>query len=70
MESQMDFVVSIPRNEAKYPERIAACAPRGMREKIRRAAETQGISAPELVRRAVTRSVSEILLQQSKGHCS
>ncbi|MBQ0820989.1 hypothetical protein KBI52_12305 [Microvirga sp. HBU67558] len=37
----------------KYPEPLKAQAPLGTRAKIKRAAEKEGISAGELIRRAV-----------------
>lgn len=38
----------------KYPEDVKARAPLGTREQIKRKAEEEGISAGEVIRRAVT----------------
>lgn len=63
----MQFVVTIPHPEAKYPDRISACAPRGLREQVKRAAEVEGISAPDFIRRAVERHVTEVLSDTGEG---
>ena len=54
-------LVTLPNNDAKFPDRISACAPRGLREQVRRAAEAEQITPPEFIRRAVERHVAEVL---------
>ena len=44
---------------ARYPDRISAHVPRGWRAQLYRAAEREGVSFAEILRRAIQRSIAE-----------
>ena len=44
----------------RYPDRIAAAAPRGFRDQVKRAAEAECITMGEFVRRAVADRISAL----------
>jgi hypothetical protein len=44
----------------RYPDRIAAAAPRGFRECVKRAASAERISVGEFVRRAIMEHISRV----------
>jgi hypothetical protein len=41
----------------RYPDRIAAAAPRGFREQVKRAAQAERITMGEFVRRAISERI-------------
>lgn len=57
-------LVTLPDNSARYPDRISAPAPRGLREQVMRAAAVQKVGSAEFIRRAVTRMVADVLPQE------
>lgn len=53
-----------PDAAPRFPDRIAVQAPRGTRERLRRAAEAEHLTVPDLIRRAIERAASEALAGQ------
>jgi predicted HicB family RNase H-like nuclease len=53
--SDADF--DFESNRVQYPEEIKARAPRGLRARVRDAAEVEGVSMGEFIRRALTARV-------------
>lgn len=54
-----------PDAAPRYPDRIAVQAPRGTRAALKRTAEAERVSVPELVRRAILRAVAPDVMQGS-----
>jgi hypothetical protein len=52
----------------RYPDQIAAAAPRGMRPAVKRAAEAERISYGEFIRRAVEERLSRVLGRGEHAH--
>lgn len=48
---------SFDDGRGRYPDRIAAAAPRGFRKQVKRAAEVEQITMGEFVRRAISERV-------------
>jgi hypothetical protein len=44
----------------QYPDRIAAAAPRGFRDQVKRAAQAERITMGEFVRRAISQRVAVV----------
>lgn len=50
-----------PDAAPRFPDRIAVCAPRGTRAKVKLAAEAERLSVPEFVRLAIERQIAAVL---------
>jgi hypothetical protein len=51
--------VNFDDGRGEYSDVIRARAPRGLREKIKAVAEQEGVSAAELIRRAVVNAITQ-----------
>ena len=51
----------------RYPDRIAAAAPRGFRERVKRAAQAERIPMGEFVRRAICDRVAAVANGRDDG---
>jgi hypothetical protein len=51
---------SFDDGRGRYPDRIAAAAPRGFRDQVKRAAQAERITMGEFVRRAICERISTI----------
>ena len=48
------------KNPCKFPDEVRARAPRGFRERVKRAAEAERVSAGEFVRRAIAARLASV----------
>jgi hypothetical protein len=51
---------SLDDGRGQYPDRIAAAAPRGFRDQVKRAAQAERITMGEFVRRAISQRVAAV----------
>ena len=48
------------RNPCRYPDEVRARAPRGLRDRLKRAADAERVTMGEFVRRAVTERIESV----------
>ena len=59
----MSFVLDhFPDAAPRYPDRVAVQVPRGTRAALKRAAEAEHVTVPELVRRTILQAIAPDLL--------